>query len=453
MTEYHIKKPYSMEDNMKTDIKIPPSDMEAEECVLGAILMGGWETYDEVSEIIQDDEAFYDHMTKHTFRAMGRMRKAEQVIEPLTLLNETKKKNNAVTAYWLTGLPGKVVGASMAKQHARMVWEKFVQRQVGKTAYKLYNASFSSIDTTRSILEEHGRYVDVLRALLPSRNGDIGTIIQETVDKIIKGNAMIPFNFKPLDEFSGGMTRGEITVLGGRPGHGKTTLVVNLIRKLIEDGKRVLLFNREMSNTEMMRKVIVMESENITYDDVRQNEIPKEVEEKLKNGVSTAVSDKYSNLVMYEDIRSLEESIGEITKFKPDVIIDDYIQLISVGSDALERRFQLEKIMNDYKWICKKENCSAILVSQLNREIERRFDPKPKLSDFAESGVIEQCAESALFVYYPYQYDDEKFSPYSINVIAAKSRYGLTGESTLGFNGNKCRFYNSESKALLESKK
>jgi len=438
---------------MKTDIKLPPNDMEAEECVLGAILLGGWDTYDAVSAIIQDDEAFYDHLTKHTWRAMGRLRRAEQVIEPLTLLNETKKKNNAVTAYWMTGLPEKVVGAAMAKQHAKMVWEKFVQRQVGKTAYKLYNASFSNIDTTRVILEEHGRYVDDLRALLPSRNGDIGTIIKETVDKIIKGNAMIPFNFKPLDEFSGGMTRGEITVLGGRPGHGKTTLVVNLIRKLVEDGKRVLLFNREMSNTEMMRKVIVMESKDITYDDVRKNVIPKKVEEKLLNGVSSTVSDKYANLVMYEDIRSLEESLGEITKFKPDVIIDDYIQLISVGSASLERRFQLEKIMNDYKWICKKENCSAILVSQLNREIERRFDPKPKLSDFAESGVIEQCAESALFVYYPYQYDDEKFSPYSISVIAAKSRYGLTGESTLGFNGNKCRFYNTESKALLESKK
>jgi len=438
---------------MKTDIKLPPNDMEAEECVLGAILLGGWDTYDAVSAIIQDDEAFYDHLTKHTWRAMGRLRRAEQVIEPLTLLNETKKKNNAVTAYWMTGLPEKVVGAAMAKQHAKMVWEKFVQRQVGKTAYKLYNASFSNIDTTRAILEEHGRYVDDLRALLPSRNGDIGTIIKETVDKIIKGNAMIPFNFKPLDEFSGGMTRGEITVLGGRPGHGKTTLVVNLIRKLVEDGKRVLLFNREMSNTEMMRKVIVMESKDITYDDVRKNVIPKKVEEKLLNGVSSTVSDKYANLVMYEDIRSLEESLGEITKFKPDVIIDDYIQLISVGSASLERRFQLEKIMNDYKWICKKENCSAILVSQLNREIERRFDPKPKLSDFAESGVIEQCAESALFVYYPYQYDDEKFSPYSISVIAAKSRYGLTGESTLGFNGNKCRFYNTESKALLESKK
>jgi replicative DNA helicase len=426
--------------------------MEAEESVLGAILMGGFETYDKVSEIIQDDEAFYDHLARHTFRGMGRLRKREQVIEPISLINEVKKKNNGVTAYYITGLLDRVPGPSMAGQHARMVWEKFVQRQVGRTAYKLYNASFSNIDTTRQILEEHGRYVDVLRALLPSRNGDIGTIIQETVDKIIKGDAMIPFNFKPLDDFSGGMTRGEITVLGGRPGHGKTTLVVNLIGKLISAGKKVLLLNREMSNTEMMRKLLVMESKDITYDEVRRNKVSKKVEEKLVNGLTTIISDKYSNLTMYDDIRSLEESMAEVTKFKPDVVIDDYIQLVAV-SGAVERRFQLERVMNDYKWICKKENCSAILVSQLNREIERRFDPKPKLSDFAESGVIEQCAESALFVYYPYQYDDEKFSPYSINVIAAKSRYGLTGESTLGFNGNKCRFFNTESEALLEPNK
>ena len=75
-------------------------------------------------------------------------------------------------------------------------------------------------------------------------------------------------------------------------------------------------------------------------------------------------------------------------------------------------------------------------------------DGIPKLSDFAESGVIEQTAEAALFVYYPYQYDDEKFSPYSVNIISAKARYGLTGEGTVGFNGNKCKFYISESEAL-----
>ena len=332
------------------------------------------------------------------------------------------------------------------------MWEKYIQRETAKSAHTLVNASYDDYTEVDNILEKHSKLILELREIQPSKKRNIEDLVDEMIRVVKEDSNLIPFNLGHLDVFAGGMTRKEITVLGRRPGHGKTTLVVNLIQKLVQDGKKVLIFNREMSNTEMMRKVLVMESDDITYDDVRKNVISKKVEEKLKNGLATTVQSKYANLIMYEDIRSLDETMAEITKVKPDVVIDDYIQLVSV-SEALERRFQLERIMNDYKWICKKENCSAILVSQLNREIERRFDPKPKLSDFAESGVIEQCAESALFVYYPYQYDDEKFSPYSVNIIAAKSRYGLTGESTLGFNGNKCRFFNSESEALIESKK
>ena len=429
------------------DIKMPPSDIDAEESLLAEIIEAGFNGYDEAEKTIQDDEAFYDPNCKHLWEALRRLRRKEEEYHIVTIKDEAKKKSNSITAFWLTGLFDKSVGASFIPGHAKIVWEKHIQRQVNRTATKLLNSSYASIDKTKQILEEHGRYVDTLRALLPTKNVDIGSIARETVDKIIKGNSLISYNFKPLDEFAGGMTRGEVTVIGGRPGHGKTTLIVNLIQKLIEDGRKVLLVNREMNNTEMMRKLIVLESETLTYDGIRENEISEEYQKELANGIIPNIEKKYKKLKMFDNLKSLEDAVAEITKFKPDVIVDDYIQLIQMPS-ALERRFQLENIMNEYKWLCKKENCSAILVSQLNREIERRFDPKPKLSDFAESGVIEQTAEAAIFVYYPYQYDDEKFSPYSVNIISAKARYGLTGESTVGFNGNKCKFYNTESDAM-----
>ena len=98
----------------------------------------------------------------------------------------------------------------------------------------------------------------------------------------------------------------------------------------------------------------------------------------------------------FDDIRSLDDCIREINKGKPDVVIDDYIQLIDVGQGYKDRRFEIEKIVQDYKWAVKQNNCSAILVSQLNRDIEKRFDPRPRMSDYAESGVIEQTAESAI---------------------------------------------------------
>ena len=428
------------------DIKLPPSDIDAEENLLAEVMANGFPALDDAEKIIQDDDAFYSHECRHLWQALKRLRREEIEYHIINIRDECKKKNNTITSYWLTGLTEKSIGASFIGSHAKIVWEKHIQREVIRTANKLLNSSYLPIDKTRQILEEHGRSVDTLRALMPSKTSDITSIAEQTVDKIVKGNSMISYNFPPLDEFAGGMTRGEVTVVGGRPGHGKTTLIVNIVQKLIEDGRKVLLINREMNNTEMMRKLIVLESD-MTYNNLRENEVEEEHKKILENGIIENIAKKYKKLKMFDNLRSLDEAMGEITKFKPDVIIDDYIQLIQMPS-SLDRRFQLEVIMNDYKWVCKKENCSAILVSQLNREIERRFDPKPKLSDFAESGVIEQTAEAALFVYYPYQYDDEKFSPYSVNIISAKARYGLTGEGTVGFNGNKCKFYISESEAL-----
>ena len=429
------------------DIKLPPSDTDAEENLLAEVMNGGWEAFDEAEKIIQDEDAFYSAECRHLWKALKKLRRNEEEYHIVTIKDEAKKKNNAITVYWLTGLMDKTVGASFIPGHAKIVWEKHIQREVNRTANKLLNSSYLPIETTRQILEEHGRYVDTLRALLPSKNVDITSIAKETVGKIIKGNSLISFNYKPMDDFAGGMTRGEVTVIGGRPGHGKTTLIVNLVQKLIEDGRKVLLVNREMNNTEMMRKLIVLEFDEFTYDGIRENDVGEIYKDKLANGIIEGLGKKYKKLRMFDNLRHLDESLSEVTKFKPDVIIDDYIQLIQMPSN-MERRFQLELVMTDYKWICKKENCSAILVSQLNREIERRFDPKPKLSDFAESGVIEQTAESAIFVYYPYQYDDEKFSPNSVNLISAKARYGLTGESTVGFSGNRCKFYNTESDAI-----
>ena len=144
---------------------------------------------------------------------------------------------------------------------------------------------------------------------------------------------------------------------------------------------------------------------------------------------------------MYDGVRSLEDSLREIAKHKPDVIIDDYIQLIDVNHVREGRRFEIEKIMQEYKWMCKTENCSAILVSQLNREIEKRLDPRPRMSDYAESGVIEQTAESAMFVFYGHNFDSERYSPYKSELIVSKCRYGKIGTHKIGFNGGRCKFY------------
>ena len=124
------------------------------------------------------------------------------------------------------------------------------------------------------------------------------------------------------------------------------------------------------------------------------------------------------------------------------MVIDDYIQLIRIQGHK-ERRFELESVMQEYKWISKTMGVVPILVSQLNREIERRIDPIPKLSDLAESGSIEQVAENVLFVYYDYKvnYDYSDTGKYKAQIVAAKVRYGETGMMVYGFDGDKVKYY------------
>ena len=252
-----------------------------------------------------------------------------------------------------------------------------------------------------------------------------------------------------LDKPAGGMTRKEVTVLGGRPGHGKTTLMVNILKSLIEQGYKVMLFNREMSNTEMLRKLIVLESKSLLYGNIRRGEI-EGLEDQIDKAEKT-IKKKYKNLIMYDDIRTLEDGIAEISKHKPDIVIDDYIQLITMD-DNKDRRFQIEKIMQEYKWVAKKENCSALLLSQLNREIERRIDPYPRMSDYAESGVIEQTVENALFVFYGYNFDHENYDMYESEIISCKTRYGVVGGYKVGFAGNRCGFYATRDQAVKDLK-
>ena len=147
---------------------------------------------------------------------------------------------------------------------------------------------------------------------------------------------------------------------------------------------------------------------------------------------------------MYDQISDFATSATEIKKFKPDIIFDDYIQLITPSGKEDQRRLQLERLVNDYKWIAKEYNCVVVLASQLNRALETRGNPRPQLSDLAESGAIEQVAENVFFVYYSYKVDQKPENRNQITLVAAKVRYGETGSAQMAYDGDKCTMYNSE---------
>ena len=440
-------------------LKTFPNSIEAEEAVIGAILLKGNEIFKKCNGWIRDGDAFYNNKTKLIWEVCSEMHRNGEAIDTVTVSQNLKDKkdmtsNSNLDMFYLTGLPEKVPTVANIEHYARIVWEKYIKRESIKSAHKLYSTSFDKQEEkAEQLLYEHARLINELLEIAPSKKRDISEIVNETIDTLKTGKNIIKFGYAPLDNIAGGMTRKEITVIGGRPGHGKTTLTTNLTISLLKQGYKVMLFNREMSNAEMMKKFFVMESDGLSYQDLRVGDIEKGRIETIEL-MASDIKEQLKNLIMYDDIRTLNDAIREIQREKPDVVIDDYIQLIKVANKkGKDRRFEIEDILTEYKWVCKKENCSAILVSQLNREIEKRLEPRPKMSDFSESGAIEQTAETALFVFYGYNFDDEKYDKNEIEVICDKARYGKVGTYVMGFNGSKCKFYDSGDMARMEQKR
>jgi replicative DNA helicase len=437
------------------DITKPfPSNLEAEESMIGCILLDGKSIYEKVKPWIRISDAIYHKDHRVVWETMGELYKENSPIDVITVLNKCKSrldKDTEITGYYLTGLTDRIPSSSNVEEYARIIWEKYIQRETAKSANKLYSLSFDNYEDVKVILEEHTKLINELKEIQPSRVQTIEEIVTEAKINIKEGNNIIPFGMEVLDYPAGGMTRKEITAIGGRPGTGKTTLMINILKSLIEQDFKVMLFNREMSNTEMIKKLCVLESDTLLYSDVRKNEY-NEITKTVMEIQMEDIVNKYQNLMMYDDIRNLSDSMSEIAKHKPDIIIDDYIQLIQVDGEKEGRRFEIERIMQEYKWICKSENATALLLSQLNRESDKRIIPEPKMSDFAEGATIEHTAETAMLLFYGYNHDSESYDKYENKIIAAKARYGNVGSYVVGFNGNKCKFYNNRELAFNDTK-
>tara|TARA_R110002049_G_scaffold236255_1_gene409476 strand:- start:4062 stop:5066 length:1005 start_codon:yes stop_codon:yes gene_type:complete len=330
------------------ETKTAPSSKDAEQSVLGCILLDGVSIYEKVAAWIRNEDAFYYTDNKVIWKAIKSIYKSGQEIDLITVTNKIKDSENEDVnksmAYYISGLSTNIATTANVEQHAKIIWERHIQREAGKTANKLYSTSFTDYDNLDDTLQKHSKLIDELKDLQPSKRKEIDDILNSTLSNLKDGGNIIPFGMQQLDYPAGGMTRKEVTVLGGRPGHGKTTLSINIVRSLINQGFKVMLFNREMSNEEVMKKIIIMESKDIEYSKVRKNELTDEEITKIEL-LNEKIKEKYKNLIMYDNIRKLSEAMLEISRYKPDVVLDDYIQLIQVD-DIEERRFQIEAIMH-----------------------------------------------------------------------------------------------------------
>ena len=424
-----------------------PSASQAEDVLLGGILSDP-SIYESIMNYINED-ILYKQTSKILWNKVGHMIKSGYHVDLVTVAEALTEgeKSAGVTPYYLSGLFEYAVGKSLAIVYAKSIYEKYLLRLIIERSSKVQELAHNNHAKTYDVLTDTHSLIGELIEIRPGEIFDIASTMEDVVSSIEVGETnLIKTGFTGLDALSGGMTRGEITIVGGRPGHGKTTFTVNLVKSLVESNQKVTLFNREMTNVEMLKKLIALESGKLSYGMIRRGIFDRHGLDELKR-VKQAIINKYSKdkFVMFDNLKDFSSGASEVKKFKPDVIIDDYIQLIKPDNQQDQRRLQLEKIVNDYKWLAKSTTACAILVSQLNRQIESRTTQRPMLSDLAESGAIEQVAENVWFVFYDYKinFAKSKVGANGIEIIGSKVRYGNSGSIKLGFDGDKVKLYNT----------
>ena len=433
-------------------IRIPPHSKEAEEAVLGCLLLDE-AMIDRALEYIPTEEVFFSEANKILFKHILEMKRARQPVDIVTLIGKLSENDKIYCSpYYITGLSESAPISERAGDYAKIVLEKYLQRKLVHNSHAIQNMAYDNTVEFERLIEKIHKTTEEIENLKPIRQFNLEYELDEAIIDIKTPDNVVNFGFPKLDNLAGGMTKGEVSIIAGRPGHGKTTFALNLLRNLLHDGQKVLVINREMTNKEMFKKLLVLESGNLSYKDIRLAKLTLDEHAELETTKEKLM--KYNDkLIMYDDITDLDATITAVRKVKPDVVIDDYIQLAKVPG-MKDRRFEIESLMQEYKWTAKILQIPIILLSQLNREIEKREDPIPKTSDLAESGSIEQVAENILFVYYDWKvkYEMSTLGKSQIQVVAGKVRYGETGIATFGFDGDKCLFANSKEDVKFSNK-
>lgn len=424
-----------------------PSHSEAEDVLLGAILQDS-SIYDSALNYI-NEEVLYKQTSKILWHKIASMIKGGYHVDMVTVAEKLTagEKATGLNAYYLSGLFQYAVGKSLAITYAKAIYEKYLLRLIVDKSGKIQKLALDNHANVYDALSETHSLIGELIEIKPGENFSIDDSMVDVMSSIEQGEgSLIKTGYTGLDDLAGGMTRGEITIVGGRPGHGKTTFIINLIKRFVEDGQKTILFNREMTNVEMLKKLIALESGSLSYSMIRRGVFDMHGLGELER-VKKFIINKYSEdkFAMFDNLKDFSSGASEVKKFKPDVILDDYIQLIRPDNPLEQRRLQLESIVNNYKWLSKSTKSCAILVSQLNRALESRPGQRPMLSDLAESGSIEQVAENVWFVFYDYKinFAKSKVGANGIEIIGSKVRYGNSGGVKLGFDGDKAKLYNT----------
>jgi len=434
--------------------KLPPQNLEAEQSILGAILIDN-DALPKTLEIL-DPEDFYKLSHRKIFNAMSELFERNEPIDLVTLTDYLKKKDELDGTggiSYLSSLVNMVPTAANIKYHSHIVRERALVRGLLRSANdiasKVYEDNLDAEDLVdyaeKSIFDISDKRVKASFSKLKDVIKSSFDMIEHLYDKkeTITG---VPSGFKDLDNYTTGFQKGDLVIVGGRPSMGKTAFALNVAQHVGLDMKEpVAIFSLEMAKEQLAFRMLCAEA-MVNANDIRKGFIKKEDWHKL----TSAASNLTGAPIFIDDSSAITalELRAKARRLKMEhglsLVIVDYLQLMR-GKGSFERREQeISDISRSLKALAKELSVPVIAVSQLNRSVESRRPPKPMLADLRESGAIEQDADVILFLYRDEVYNkDNPANKGKAEIDIAKQRNGPAGVNVhLAYISHCTRFMN-----------
>ncbi len=470
-----------MENNLslvKNQFKELPNNIEAEQAVIGSILVSN-DIFDEISTIISRIN-FYDPMHQKIFEAIESLIYKGMLANPITLKNyfEDEKDDLNVPEY-LVKITKFSTSVRQAVEYSKIIYDMFVRRELIKISEQtIDSAKLNDLDTNGQTIIENSERLLFDLAEKGSFNSSLvkfDEAMKQTIEmasaayKNDEGIVGVPTGLRDLDDKLGGLHQSDLIIIAGRPSMGKTSLATNIAfnaaQKLQDSGKKssIAFFSLEMSSEQLSTRII-SEQARISSNDIRRGRISDDQFDKFLE-----TSKNISELPLYIDetpaisIAALSNRARRIKRlFGLDMIVVDYIQLMRGTTFNKDGRVQeISQITQGLKAIAKELALPVVALSQLSRQVEQRDDHKPQLADLRESGSIEQDADVVMFVYREGYYLQRKEPreatvehaewqakmnevAHLAQIIIGKQRHGPIGNVTLEFEERFTKFKDTQ---------
>jgi len=441
--------------------RMPPQALDLEEAVLGAIMIEK-DAVIAVLDILKP-ESFYNERHQKIYRAIVDISMAEKPIDILTVTEELKKNGELEEVggpAYITQLTGRVASAAHLEFHARIVAQKYIQRELIRVSSDIQSKAYDeSIDVDELLDFSEQQLFEIAEGNIKKETSKINALIKEAIVQIEEASKRedslsgVPSGYARLDRMTSGWQPSDLIIIAARPSMGKTAFVLSMTRNMAVEHKRpVAFFSLEMASIQLVNRLIVAETE-LPSERIRNGRLERweweQLDYKIKNLVEAPIYIDDTPAISVFELRAKCRRLKNL--YDVEIIIIDYLQLMTGPPETKGNREQeVSSISRSLKSIAKELNVPIIALSQLNRSVETRSGSKrPQLSDLRESGAIEQDADLVLFIHRPEKYgmdvDEEGNSVRGLaEIIVAKHRNGAVGDINLKFRDEFAKFSDLE---------